>query len=71
MCESAQTAKMILEVPCERCKGAGGRGGDRDYATCCACGGRGYIPTTFGEQILALVRRNSWPLIERVQNGDD
>jgi hypothetical protein len=70
MCESAQTANMALEALCERCEGAGGRGGDRDYVTCCTCGGRGYIPTAFGEQILALVRRNPWPLIERVQNGD-
>lgn len=57
-----------LEVICVRCEGRGGeesKGGyGFDWVRCCYCNGAGYIPTTLGEQILALMRHNFRPMLE-------
>lgn len=50
-----------LQVECEQCGGDGRRArADGTHGTCPTCGGQGYFPTVFGEEVLDLVRRNLW-----------
>ena len=52
-----------LEVDCPVCDGEGELQ-DSDGSTCTCCGGAGFVPTTIGERILALIRHNLKPMLE-------
>jgi len=49
-----------LEAVCNQCDGSGEVGEVGTYQTfdCSECGGAGFIPTEFGEKVLALVQHN-------------
>jgi hypothetical protein len=55
-----------LESSCPICKGKGGcRLEDTgEWRDCGICYGAGYMPTAFGEKILALVRHNFRPMLQ-------
>jgi hypothetical protein len=53
-----------LEYPCEECRGTGGYHLDAGWRNCANCQGAGYVPTTFGERILELVRHNLKPILQ-------
>ena len=48
--EEAALVLPELETVCEHCRGK--------WSDCHRCGGSGYIPTEFGERVLALLRHN-------------
>jgi hypothetical protein len=47
-----------LEVVCKECRGEGGSKWAGEWSECSFCDGAGYIPTEFGQKVLALVRHN-------------
>jgi DnaJ-class molecular chaperone len=49
-----------LEVRCERCEGRGEEDEVGTFRTydCPECGGAGFVPTEFGQKVLAIVRHN-------------
>jgi hypothetical protein len=58
-----------LETLCSPCEGEreiteGGR-----RFRCAVCDGAGYVPTVSGEKVLALVRHNSRPMHEDLEEG--
>jgi hypothetical protein len=54
-----------LELPCDKCQGRGWYshgGGERE--ACPLCDGSGFVPTIYGEMVLALVRHNLKPMLQ-------
>jgi|HubBroStandDraft_2_1064218.scaffolds.fasta_scaffold1834862_2 hypothetical protein len=72
MCDDSKIIGAELETPCEAC------GGERGHFTeypqywkpCGLCNGAGFVPTPFGERVLALLEHNFRPMFERMQNDD-
>lgn len=67
MTGKATNPQPALEEKCEKCNGTGWYSevrGDRER--CGLCEGAGYVPTAFGEQVLALMRHNFKPMLEDV-----
>lgn len=54
-----QFDSLVLELPCDHCKGSGLVWDDGSKCPCTRCGGAGHVPTDLGEKILTLVRHNS------------
>lgn len=49
----------IFQIECSFCNGWGLEGGSPDATSICKyCSGRCLVPTTLGEQILDLIKRN-------------
>ena len=48
----------VLEEACERCNSRGWYVQDGERDSCDVCEGAGFVPTEFGEKILALMRHN-------------
>lgn len=57
----------VLETKCPDRRGVGGDEEAGQWFWCPECRGAGYIPTPFGERILALMRHNFRPMYEEVQ----
>jgi len=52
-----------LQRPCATCGGDGSLMIDQQVRVKCQeCGGQGFFPTPFGEDVLDLVRRNFWKI---------
>lgn len=51
---------LKLEDVCHWCSGRGRFGCE----ACGLCDGSGYVPTEFGEKVLALMRHNFKPMLE-------
>jgi DnaJ-class molecular chaperone len=57
--------KADLEVPCRSCRGTRGAFDDDGVRESCAdCGGAGYVPTEYGQKVLALMRHNFNPMLQ-------
>jgi DnaJ-class molecular chaperone len=63
-----ETKYIVLEQLCNICKGHGKHHecGHPNLSRCYACDGSGYIPTEFGEKVLALMRHNFKTMLQDV-----
>ena len=59
----------VLDQPCRKCGGRGTYGGGGVRERCGLCDGAGYVPTAFGDRVLALVRHNFRPMYDDMR-GD-
>jgi DnaJ-class molecular chaperone len=59
----------LLESLCDECNGEGGSYDQyvSRWIDCPNCGGAGFIPTSFGKQILELMQHNFRPMLKCVQ----
>lgn len=56
-----------LEESCHACLGEGCLRGREGFVHCCVCNRAGYIPTEFGEKVLALMRHNFRSMLQDAQ----
>lgn len=53
-----------LETICEKCEGSGIFRDSGKRCRCDWCNSAGYVPTEFGEKVLALMRHNFKPMLQ-------
>lgn len=55
-----------LEEECQACEGSGVLEDGDGLSRCTCCNGAGFVPTAFGERVIALVEHNFAALYERM-----
>lgn len=55
---SLKISELSLETLCLSCNGRGGETERGRWCPCYDCEGAGYLPTEYGEKVLALMRHN-------------
>jgi DnaJ-class molecular chaperone len=60
-----------FERRCEACRGDGSYRGRDGRVRCGICNGSGWVPTEWGEKVLALMRHNFRPLLEDAAGGEE